>query len=133
MADVHPDAAIEELSKCKTASHLRVIPVQVGDAHDVEDQEVRRIEDIRCKNHTDYRGWGAVIAPKSKNDGMQLLPDAVEFLAVQLPIVADEARDATDGRRSVALQHRVAGKMKTWRSFTPNAADAVGLALEAEL
>lgn len=124
--DEHPDAAVAALEKCKHAPHLRVIVQTFGAGHHVGETSVRAIDHLACKNDAGYHGPGALIAPGSKERGMHLFPDAIEFLAHQLPIVADEA-----GPNMVALQHTVEHKFVTWRLFDAPGAHEVGAALGA--
>lgn len=127
--DEHPDAAVAELEKCKHAPHLRVSAVRAP-GHGPSDQQARYLATMACRNDQGYRGPGALIAPAGKTTGMHLFPDAVEFLAQQLPVAADEAR-ALGGGWSVGLEHTVLKKFKVWRALTPDAADQLGFELGA--
>jgi hypothetical protein len=128
--DVHPDAAVAALEKCKPWAHLRVI-VQPGDGLVVGGITVRFIAQLMCRNPKEGPSptWGALLDPGGKQIGMHLFPDAVAGLAHQLPIVADEARAAGYQNAGVALQHTVAKGFSTWRLFVPDEADAIAAAL----
>lgn len=128
--DELPDPEAAALEKCKPGAHLRTI-VEAGTGHGDADQSVRYIAELACRNAQEGPKpptWGALIDPTGKAVGMHLFPDAVALLAHQLPITADEARAAGPGHM-VSLQHTVVKTFKTWRSFTPDEADAIALDL----
>lgn len=124
-----PDAAAAELEKCKTPVHLRVV-VGFGAGHGPSDTTIRWVGTLVCRNPSKAEpAWGALIAPAGKEQGMHLFASAVEVLAAHLPAVATDARAGGSG--NVALQHTVNGVFKTWRTFTPDAAEQAGRELAA--
>jgi len=127
----HPDPAIAALQKCKPYAHLNVL-AEKGTGHVTSDTVVRYIAVLSCRNPQEGPTpptWGALIHPTTgKALGMQLYPDAVIGLAHDFPIVAAEVR-AKGAGWMVSLQHTVLGVLKTWRSFDPDAADALGVDL----
>lgn len=121
-----------ELPKGKHEDHLRVVVGSDPRAFGPTAQAADYLADLEVRNARGYVGWGAVIDPTGHADGMHLFPDAVAFLADQLAAVATKARAGRPGS-AVVLQHTVGGpkNYKAWRSFTPDAADALAQAFAA--
>lgn len=125
--DEHPDPDVAELEKCKPGSHIQCVLERIDDAkqaHGIGDQHVRFLPDMVCRNpHGDEPDWGALIFPTQKVQGMHLFRSAMEKIAAEFPTLAAQARKTPN--ECVSLQHTVGGVMKTWRSFTPMAADSI--------
>lgn len=121
----------DELPKGKHRDHLRVTVGNDPRAFGTTAQAADYLADLEVRNAKGYVGWGAAIDPTGHALGMHLFPDAVAFLAEQLGAIATKARATGRPAACVVLQHTVGGAWHPWRSFTPDAADALGEAFAA--
>lgn len=119
--DEHPDPAVAALQKCKPAGHVQTV-VEAGPGHAVDETTVRYIGTLECRNPDPAQpGWGALIQPAGKAQGMQLFPDAVAKLAHDLRVSAGECGPG----QCVGLQHTVKEAFTTWRALSPDSARAI--------